>query len=268
MQDLQHKHKVAIVTGGVSGIGKAIAERLLQDGYKVVIGDYHTDTEALVRKIDPEKGRLAGIRADVSRRSEVRKLVDFAVATFGSLDVMVNNAGVALTASFDDTKEQDLERLYRINVFGVIYGIQEAVRVMRQNKVSAPDALRGKIINACSVAGHKGFALLGAYSGTKFAVRGIAQAAAQEYAKDKITVNNYCPGIVGTNMWQEIDRSLSQYLGTKPDGEAFRKYSELIALGRPSVPEDLGKIVSFLAASDSDYMTGQSIIYDGGLLFN
>lgn len=264
----KNKNKVAIVTGGVQGIGRGITERLIHDGFKIVIGDYSADTDKAVQALKKEGADVAGIQVDTAKKSDVQKLVDFAVKTFGHLDVMVNNAGVVLTASVDDTKESDLERLYQINVYGVIYGIQAAVAVMRNNPIKEGSELRGKIINACSIAGHKGFALLSAYSGTKFAVRGITQAAAQEYAKDKITINNYCPGIVGTDMWKKIDADLAKYLGTTPDGAAFKKYTELVSLGRGSVPADLGKVVSFLASPDSDYMTGQSIIHDGGIFFN
>lgn len=124
----------------------------------------------------------------------------------------------------------------------------------------------GKIISASSIAGHNGFAMLGVYSATKFAVRGLTQAAALELAPFGITVNAYAPGIVGTGMWEQIDERLSEYNGA-PRGENFKKYAEGVALGRPSVPEDVASLVSYLAGPDSDYMTGQTPIIDGGIVY-
>ncbi len=125
---------------------------------------------------------------------------------------------------------------------------------------------KGKIINASSIAGHDGFAMLGVYSATKFAVRALTQAAAKEYASAGITVNAYCPGIVGTDMWVEIDERFSEITGT-PKGETYKKYVEGIALGRAQTPEDVAALVAFLAGADSDYITGQSILTDGGIVY-
>ena len=141
----------------------------------------------------------------------------------------------------------------------------------RSNSPSAAAKFRqlghgGKIINAASIAGHDGFAMLGLYSCTKFAARGLTQAAARELAPFGITVNAYSPGIVGTGMWEEIDALLSRYNGA-PRGENFKKYAEGIALGRPSTPEDVASFVSYLAGPDSDYMTGQSPLIDGGMVY-
>lgn len=258
--------KVAVVTGAARGIGKAIAIRLLEDGFKVVFSDIE---EGILNKTMSEVSKLNKeakfFKCDVSKREEVRNLCEFAKNELCSLDVMVNNAGVELTTSIDDMQDSDLDRLFKINVNGVFYGIQESVKIMRQN---VNTEIKGKIINACSIAGHKGFAYLAAYSGTKFAVRGITQAAAQEYAKDKITINSFCPGIVDTPMWEKIDKVLAKYLGMKGDGDVFQHYVKNISLGRASVPDDLSKVVSFLASKDSDYMTGQSIIQDGGIVFS
>ena len=124
----------------------------------------------------------------------------------------------------------------------------------------------GKIINASSIAGHDGFAMLGLYSATKFAVRALTQAAAKELAPFGITVNAYSPGIVGTGMWDQIDQGLSEYNGA-PRGENFKKYVEGIALGRPETPEDVAGFVSYLASPDANYMTGQSPMIDGGLVY-
>ncbi len=108
--------------------------------------------------------------------------------------------------------------------------------------------------------------MLGVYSATKFAIRGLTQAAAKGYASDGITVNAYCPGIVGTDMWVTIDERFSEITG-KPKGETYKKYVDGIALGRAETPEDVAALVSYLAGPDSDYVTGQAIIIDGGIVY-
>ena len=119
-----------------------------------------------------------------------------------------------------------------------------------------------------SIVAFKPFAMLSHYSASKFAVRGFTQAFAMEMAEHKITVNGYAPGIVGTAMWDLIDEELGKKTGVEK-GDTIKKYStELIALGRTSVPEDVSKTVSFLASPDSDYMTGQTLVIDGGMVFN
>ena len=117
-----------------------------------------------------------------------------------------------------------------------------------------------------AIAGHDGFALLGIYSATKFAVRALTQAAAKEYASHGITVNGYCPGIVGTDMWVEIDKRFAEITGAAI-GETYKKYVEGIALGRAQTPDDVAALVAFLASEDSDYITGQSILTDGGIVY-
>jgi len=108
--------------------------------------------------------------------------------------------------------------------------------------------------------------MLGHYSASKFAVRGLTQAAAQEWAEHGITVNAYCPGIVGTKMWELIDEKLAERMGLQK-GEAIAQFSELITLGRVQTPDDVAQFVSYLASTDSDYMTGQSVMIDGGVIF-
>ena len=134
---------------------------------------------------------------------------------------------------------------------GVLWGIQAAAKKFKERKQ------KGKIISAASIAGHEGFPLLGVYSATKFAVRALTQAAAKEFASDGITVNAYCPGIVGTDMWVEIDRRMAEITGAEI-GVSYKKYVGGIALGRAQTPEDVAAFVSYLAGPDSDYMTGQA----------
>jgi meso-butanediol dehydrogenase / (S,S)-butanediol dehydrogenase / diacetyl reductase len=251
----------ALVTGAGRGIGRAIALRLAQDGFKVAINDVNLDSANSVANEVKAMGRESiAIRADVSNKSEVFSMVNEVVEHFGTLDVMVNNAGIAQIKTLLEVTEKDIENIFKINVFGVLYCLQAASEQMKKQN-------GGKIISAASIAAHKGFSYLGVYSSTKFAVRGLTQAAAQELAQYGITVNAYCPGIVDTQMWDLIDEKMGEYLNLEK-GESFKKFSETITLGRPETPEDVAKFVSFLASTDSDYMTGQSVMIDGGVIFS
>lgn len=253
--------KVALVTGGGQGIGRAIALRLATDGADVAIADRDREhAEAVAGEIRALGRRSVAIVTDVAERAQVHAAVDEAARALGGFDVMVNNAGIAQVKPLDEAGPEDLELITRINVGGVLWGIQAAAAKFRELGHG------GKIINATSIAAHDGFPMLGLYSASKFAVRALTQAAARELAPFGITVNAYSPGIVGTGMWELIDERLSAYNGA-PRGENFRKYSEAIALGRPSTPEDVARFVSFLAGPDSDYMTGQSPMIDGGMVY-
>ncbi len=256
------ERRVAVVTGGAAGLGQGIARRLAADGMAVVISDLAEDKLAATRKEFEDAGHaIETFRGDVSKREDQQALVAKAVEAFGRLDVFVNNAGIEQVKPLDEVGPEDLDLIFRINCHGVLYGMQAAAAQMRKQ-----DAGIGKIINACSIAGHESYEMLGIYCATKHVVRSLTQTAAKEYAKDGITVNAYCPGVAGTSMWDRIDEAMSHYLGTKP-GEAFQKFSEGILLGRTQEPEDVANLVAFLASTDSDYITGQAIITDGGMVF-
>lgn len=255
------ERKVALVTGGGQGIGRAIALRLANDGFDVAIAELDLEkANAVADEVRALGRRSVATVADVADREQVFAAVNAAARELGGFDVMVNNAGIAQVKTLEDVRPADLELIQRINVGGVLWGIQAAAAKLRALGHG------GKIINAASIAGHDGFAMLGVYSATKFAVRALTQAAARELAPFGITVNAYAPGIVGTGMWELIDERLSEYNGA-PRGENFRKYAEGIALGRPSTPEDVASFVSYLAGPDSDYMTGQAPMIDGGMVF-
>ena len=253
--------KIALVTGAAQGIGRGIALRLAKDGADVAIVDINADKMAAVAVEIEELGRkVTTFKADVGNRAEVYAAVEHVAKTLGGLDIMVNNAGIAQVDPIADVKPDDVESILKINIQGVLWGIQAAAA-----KFKSLDH-KGKIINASSIAGHDGFEMLGVYSATKFAVRALTQAAAKEYASDGITVNAFCPGIVGTDMWVEIDKRFSELTGT-PIGETYDKYVGGIALGRAQTPEDVAALVSYLAGPDSDYVTGQAIIADGGIVY-
>ncbi|GAN68616.1 acetoin reductase [Acetobacter orleanensis] len=253
--------KTAIVTGAAQGIGRGIALRLARDGAAVVLTDLKKDKlKAVAAEIEAFGGKAHVQTADVSQREDVFAAVQDAAKVFGHVDIMVNNAGIAQVGAVLDATAEDVETIFRINVQGTLWGIQAAAQAFKNQKSG------GKIINACSIAGHEGYAFLGIYSATKFAVRALTQAAAKELASSGITVNAYCPGVVGTDMWTEIDRRMAETTGAEI-GETYKKYVEGITLGRVETPEDVAGFVSYLASTDADYMTGQSVMIDGGLVF-
>lgn len=254
--------KVAIVTGAGRGIGRGIALRLAQDGADVVVNDIQSDlANQVCEEIEVLGRKSRSIVADVSSGKEVYAMVEQVVGEFGKVDIMVANAGIAQVKQAIELTEEDWDKVFAVNAKGVFLSAQAAARQMIKQK-------GGKIINCASIAGHSGFALLSHYSATKFAVVGFTQALAKELGQHGITVNAYCPGIVGTDMWDLIDEKMGEYLGL-PKGETLKKYSELITLGgRVETPEDVACLVSYLASSDADYMTGQSINICGGVVMN
>ncbi|MDF7758675.1 acetoin reductase [Kosakonia cowanii] len=254
-------NKVALVTGAGQGIGRGIALRLAKEGASLMLVDMNAaNLEAVAKEVQALGRKVATFVADISQRDQVYAAIDHAEEALGGFDIIVNNAGIAQVQPLADVTPEEVDRIMRINVQGTLWGIQAAAKkfIDRQQK--------GKIINACSIAGHDGFAMLGVYSATKFAVRALTQTAAKEYASRGITVNAYCPGIVGTGMWEEIDRRFSDITGA-PLGETYKKYVEGIALGRAQTPDDVAGLVAYLAGPDSDYVTGQAILIDGGLVY-
>ncbi|TDO07994.1 meso-butanediol dehydrogenase/(S,S)-butanediol dehydrogenase/diacetyl reductase [Mycobacterium sp. BK086] len=253
--------KVALVTGAARGIGRGIALRLARDGADIALVDVLPDGINTVADEITEIGcKVTTFVADVSDRDQVFAAVDHADSALGGFDIMVNNAGIALVGPIADVTPAQIEKLWAINVNGVLWGIQAAVDKFTEN------GTRGKIINASSIAGHDGFAMLGPYSASKFAVRALTQAAAKEHAAHGITVNAYCPGVVGTDMWVEIDKRFAELTGAA-EGETYDKFVGGIALGRAETPDDVAGFVSYLAGPDADYMTGQSGLIDGGLVY-
>lgn len=257
-----HNGKVALVTGGGQGIGQAIAERLHADGFKVAIADLNLDTAtAVADHLGGKDGGAIAIEVNVADRDSVFAAVARAVSELGGFDVIVNNAGIAPTSPIEEITPQSIEKLFSINFNGVVWGVQAAVKAFKQLGHG------GKIISAASQAGHVGNPGIGLYSATKFAVRGFTQTAARDLAQFGITVNTYAPGIVRTPLMEELARKTAKDAGKSEDW-GWQQYTAGIALGRVSESSDVAGVVSFLAGPDSGYITGQSIIVDGGMVFN
>ncbi|EXF25549.1 diacetyl reductase [Nesterenkonia sp. AN1] len=256
--------RVAVVTGAGRGIGRGIAERLGRDGLHVVVADLPGMQEGAVETAETIRqagGQASAAEVDVTDEASTEALVRSAVEAGGSLDVFVANAGIAQVQSLLDYSVEDFQKVMDVNVTGVFLSYRAAARQMKEQSSG------GKIIGAASIVAFRPFALLSPYSASKWAVRGMTQAAAMEWAKYGITVNAYGPGIVGTAMWDLIDEKLAEEEGLQK-GEAIKKYAGDILLGRVSVPDDVASLVSFLASEDSDYVTGQTMLVDGGMQFS
>lgn len=252
------------VTGAARGIGRAIALRLAGDGHQVAISDLPSMRHELdnTRAAITDLGAAAvALPVDVADPTSVRAAVSETATSLGSLDVMVANAGISKTTPLLDLSVEEFDRVQAVNSRGTFMCYTEAARQM------IAQGSGGKIIGAGSIAAYRGYPYSGAYCASKFGVRALTQVAAQEWARHGITVNAYCPGIVDTDMWSEIDEALS-VLNDVPLHESMRTMAEEISLGRVASGEDVAGLVSFLAGAQSDYITGQSILVDGGMLFS
>ena len=245
----------AMVTGAARGIGRAVAERLAADGLAVSVIDLTGAEEAAAAVGGPAH------HLDVTDPDQVDAAVAAHVERFGGLDVMVANAGVAVTAPLLETTDEQWRRTFEVNVLGVVHCYRAAARQM------IAQGRGGRLIGAASVAAHRAGKWQSAYSASKFAVRGLSQSLAQELAEHGITVNVYSPGVVQTPMWESIDDALATRKGTAPGSELAGMVAG-IPLGRLETPADVAGVVSFLASPDAGYVTGQSIVVDGGMWFS
>jgi len=252
------KDKVAIVTGGAQGMGRAIAERYIAEGAKVVIADLNPEgARKTANEISGTDGAAISVAVDVRKQDQVQQMVDTTVDHFGRLDILVNNAGVGKIIPFLDTTEQDWDFIFDVNGKGLLWCSQAAARQM----ISQGDG--GKIINMASQAGRRGEALVLAYCASKACVISMTQSMALALAPHKINVNAISPGIVDTPFWEQVDKQFASLLDMEV-GEPKRTFSASIPLGRIEQPEDITGAAVFLASADSDYMTQQTINVDGG----
>lgn len=254
--------RTCLVTGAGRGIGRTIASRLAAEGAEVVIADIdEASATRAAEAVQAEGGTASAVGVDVTDRASVRAAVAATVERHGRLSVMFNNAGISKTVRFLDTSEEDFDRIMAVNARGVLIGTQEAARQMATQG-------GGKIVNTASIAGKSGFPLFAAYSASKFATIGLTQAAANALAGDGITVNSFCPGVVTTELWEQLDDEFVSIGETKAPGEALESFGAGILVGRLSTPDDVAGLAVFLASADSDYLTGQSINVDGGMVFH
>jgi meso-butanediol dehydrogenase/(S,S)-butanediol dehydrogenase/diacetyl reductase len=254
--------KTVVITGGSRGIGAAIAWRFAREGANVVVAA----NEERVRDTAAELTR-AGLSAayvvlDVTDRTAVTRLFDETEARFGGVDISVQNAGVITIARIEDMTEAEWDKVMDVNTKGVFLCCQEAIRRIRKHKRG------GRLINTASGQARQGFVFTPHYAASKFGVVGITQSLAKEVAKEGITVNAFCPGIIDTDMWAYNDRAWGKLLGDYQPGELMAEWVRNIPMGRAGTGDDVAGLVAFLASEDAAYITGQTINVDGGLIMS
>ncbi len=250
--------RTVIVTGGASGIGAGISAALASQGANVVIADLNLEAAtAQAHKIIQAGGQAIAAKVDVTDRASVIAGIELAVKTYGQLDCYFNNAGFNKPMKFLDVTEENFNAIMKVNVWGVLVGIQEAAKQFIKQGTG------GKVVNTASIAGRTGYPSFAPYSASKASVISLTQAAARALAEHKITVNAFSPGVVATPLWTTLDKDL-EAIGEGDSG--FDSMSSAILLGRPAAPEDIAPTALFLASGDSDYITGQTMAIDGGMI--
>lgn len=237
--------KTAIITGGARGIGKAIVEKLASDGYNIILNYFHSEEQAkeIKKQLNSRGSKVEIYKADVSKREEAEDLVKFAKDTYGTVDILINNAGIDQWKLFCDITDEDWNYVISNNLTSVFYMTQEALKYMIPNK-------SGCIINISSIWGMTGASCEVAYSVSKAGMDGLTKSLAKELAPSNIRVNSVAPGIINTDM----NKGLSK--------EEIEEIKSQIPLGKIGKPEDIAKCVSWLI--EDEYTTGQIISPNGG----
>jgi len=240
--------QVAVITGSARGIGKAIAEKLARQGFKIVICDIVTDqVQSTVKDIAQLGADAIGVKVDVTRANEVENLFQETIKAFDRVDVLVNNAGITRDGLLIRMSESDWDAVIAVNLKGTFNCTKAAARIMMKQR-------KGKIINISSVVGVMGNVGQANYSASKGGVISLTKSAAKELAPRGVTVNAVAPGYIETEMTKAL-----------PD-EVKESFLKLIPLKRPGSPDDVAEVVAFLASPASDYITGQVIHIDGGMV--
>jgi meso-butanediol dehydrogenase/(S,S)-butanediol dehydrogenase/diacetyl reductase len=261
--------RACIVTGAARGIGRAIGDALLAEGARVCFADLDgagaaAAAEAANARLNGRAGDAMSHGVDVRERGEVREMIARVVERFGRLDVKFNNAGVNRPMNLMDVTEENWRFIMDVNGLGCLIGTQEAARQMiAQGR--GPDGMAGKIVNTASIAARQGFGNVAPYCASKFAVVSLTQSGARDLAPHGITVTGFAPGVVATEMWEQVDRDLMEIGAAERPGQAMEEFAAGILKGRVAAPADITGTTTFLASRDSDYMTGQIVMIDGGM---
>jgi meso-butanediol dehydrogenase/(S,S)-butanediol dehydrogenase/diacetyl reductase len=252
--------KRIIITGAGSGMGRAFALGLAREGAIVGVVDLDSGAaERVVAELEAEGLSGVALSADVSKRDQVVAAFDAFVEKTGRLDVLFNNAGFNVPMHLLDVTDENWHAIMDVNAFGVLVGIQEGARRM------IPTG-GGKIVNTSSIAGRQGYPSFAPYSASKFAVNALTQAAARGLAEHNITCNAFAPGVVATPLWKKLDEDLMNIGDSEKPGQAIQDFAAGILRGHAAAPEEIVGTALYLASSDSDYLTGQVIMIDGGMV--
>lgn len=246
---MQLKGKTAVVTGSGRGLGKAIALKLAEMGANIVLNDITASDsiDGTAQEFKAAGHNVAVTKGDVRNAADVKEMVKAAVDAFGSLDILVNNAGITKDKPMLLMSEEDWDAVLDINLKGAFLCTKAAGKIMLKQK-------SGKIINIASVAGRYGNAGQANYSASKAGLIGLTKTTAKELGPKGITCNAITPGLIQSKMTEVLPEDVKQ------------NYLKNIALGRFGTPEDIANVVAFLASGDSNYVTGQVIDIDGGLV--
>jgi len=251
MNMFNYENKIALVTGGTSGIGKATAIAFAQAGAKVVLtGRREKEGAQVVDEIKRREGVAAFFQADFSKEPEVKAAVDFVVNTYGRLDVAFNNAGVEALVPLAEITEEKYRAVFDINVWGVLCAMKHEIPAMLKTG-------GGAIVNTTSTLGHVGLAQVTAYAGSKHAVEGMTKCVALEFARQNIRVNTVSPAGIATDM---IDRFAGK------EGPAREAITSKHPVGRLGRPEEIAAAVLYLCSDEAKFTTGTSLKVDGGWL--
>ncbi|MFF0080653.1 SDR family oxidoreductase [Streptomyces canus] len=256
--------KSVVVTGAAQGIGRGIAARFAEEGAHVLLLDLSEAVEEAAQEVSAQYpgGGAIGVCADVTSPDDVARAFDLADRTRNGVDILVNNAGVITISPLEDLSLADWQKVIAVNTTGTFLCAQAAAANMRVH------GRGGRILNAASGQARQGFVYTPHYAASKFGVVGLTQSLAKELAKDRITVNAYCPGIVGSDMWDYNDREWGRLLGDYQPGELMAEWVAGIPLGRAGTDDDVAGLVLFLASEEAAYITGQTINVDGGMFMN
>lgn len=238
--------KVAVVTGGASGIGEFTVREMVEEGAKVVIADLNDDLGSkLVQELNQEERQVAYIHVDVTKEDQVENMIEFAVSEFGKLDILFNNAGIGSLSPSAELPFEEWRKVLSVNLDGVFLAAKHAIKAMQKNG-------GGSIVNTASILGHVGQAQTAPYTASKGAVVNLTRTLAVEYVKDNIRVNAVCPGYIETPLLNQLDEAMKNHL------------ISLHPIGRLGKPEEIAKAVVFLASDDASFVTGSNLLVDGG----